>query len=86
MHTDITAMIACRLTVVISAIASIHTPSYALGSRIAYGMLEVLRSTKTNKQSLMSVISVLATCTSTYHLGKDFDPVYEDGAFVGRWR
>ena len=82
MHTDITATVAYHLDVVISVIASIHTPSYTLGSRIAYGMLEMMRwtktktnkmrLTKTNKRYLLPALNILVTCTSTYHLGKDF--------------
>ena len=71
-HTDITAMIAARLDAVIEAIASIHTTSYTFGSQIPYGMLEVLRSTKRNESSLLSALQVLLTCTSTFHLDKDF--------------
>ena len=77
MHTDITALVADDLDAVIHAIACIPTLSYTLVSQIAYGKLEVVRSTKMDEQSLGSMIRIMDACRSNYHIGKDKDILIE---------
>ena len=77
MHADSTAAVADNLDAVIYAIALIPTLSYTLGSQIAYGELELVRSTKMDEQSLGSMIGILGACQSSYHIGKDKDTLIE---------